>query len=94
MAEHDSELHREVKRRAVRGFWIHLAVYVVVNGFLAYLDLSRNPDQTWFYWPLAGWGLGIVLHGVLVFCVPQAIDRRVARIQERQHRQHGHGATI
>lgn len=52
--------------QAKRGFWIHLSVYVLVNILLAVLDLTRNPDKTWFYWVLGGWGIGVVAHGLAV----------------------------
>jgi len=26
-----------------------------------------SPDVLWFYWPLFGWGIGIVMHGLFVF---------------------------
>lgn len=47
------------------GFYIHAAAYVLVNALLAYLSISSG--KTWYIWPLAGWGAGLVLHGVCVF---------------------------
>lgn len=52
---------------ALRGFYNHLAVYVIVNLFLFFLNIFASPDTLWFYWPLLGWGIAIVLHGVSVF---------------------------
>ena len=53
--------------KEVRGFYIHLAVYVLVNTFLFLLDITMSPDVLWFYWPLLGWGIAIVVHAVSVF---------------------------
>lgn len=53
--------------KALRGFYIHLTAYVVVNLFLFLLDIFVSPDNLWFYWPLLGWGIAIVLHAVSVF---------------------------
>lgn len=64
-----SEARLRIARRHVDmriGFYAHAAVYVVVNGFLAVLDLLRGGDM-WFQWPLLGWGLGLAIHGALVW---------------------------
>ena len=52
---------------ALKGFYIHLAVYVIVNLFLFLLNILVSPDSLWFIWPLLGWGIAIVLHAVSVF---------------------------
>jgi predicted membrane channel-forming protein YqfA (hemolysin III family) len=49
---------------AIRGFLIHLGVYVLVVGLLAALNLYRNPDHLWFVWVLIGWGIGVAAHGL------------------------------
>lgn len=64
---------------AVRGWTIHLTVYVAVNGFLVFFwllttgsvdtlqrvagDWSTAADEGfWPIWPLALWGMGLVIH--------------------------------
>ena len=49
------------------GFVIHFATYLAVNALLIVINLATTPGKYWFYWPLLGWGLGIVGHayGVL-----------------------------
>ncbi len=51
----------EVKE-AKRGFKAHLAAYVIINSFLAFINLWATPGTTWFVWPLAGWGIGVAFH--------------------------------
>jgi hypothetical protein len=50
-----------------RGFMIHAAAYLGVNALLIIINLAATPGKYWFYWPLLGWGLGLVGHafGVL-----------------------------
>lgn len=74
--------HAEAQQIAVRNFFIHLAIYLVVNAGLIALNLNNSPDRLWFYWPLAGWGLGIVLHAVAVFVTGRAADH----VQDRRER--------
>ena len=61
--------YQEAKRRvrAIRGFYVHLVVYVLVNTFLFLLDITMSPDVLWFYWPLIGWGIALAMHAASVF---------------------------
>ena len=49
------------------GFKIHLLAYLSVNALLLVINLMTTPNTYWFFWPLLGWGIGIVGHafGVL-----------------------------
>jgi uncharacterized protein YqfA (UPF0365 family) len=51
----------------LRGFLIHLIIYIVVVIALAIFNFTRNPQHLWVVWVAAGWGLGIILHGVLSY---------------------------
>lgn len=48
------------------GFRIHFIVYVAVNALLVMINLLGNADHVWFYWPLIGWGIGLLAHGAAV----------------------------
>jgi hypothetical protein len=50
----------------IRGFYIHATVYVLVNIGLFVINLLVG-GAWWFYWPLLGWGIGLVAHAVGVF---------------------------
>lgn len=49
------------------GFYIHLAIYILVNGLLIAIDLTSSPGTYWFIWPLLGWGIGLLIHGLTIF---------------------------
>ena len=53
--------------RQLSGFYQHLAVYLLVNAVLVVINLVTSPHVLWFYWPLLGWGIGIVAHAAAVF---------------------------
>lgn len=53
--------------RKVKGFYIHLAQYVVVIAALAVLNLFVSPQHVWVQWVALGWGIGVLLHGLRVF---------------------------
>jgi hypothetical protein len=67
--ENDDRLYRRAKARVeeLKGFYVHLMVYVVVNAGLVAINLLTTPGSYWFYWPLIGWGIGLIIHGLMVF---------------------------
>ncbi|MCG2594048.1 2TM domain-containing protein [Ramlibacter sp. XY19] len=62
-------VERLARRRAGAklGWYIHASVYIAVNALLALL--SAMGDRSWAVFPALGWGLGLAIHGVVVFLV-------------------------
>ena len=63
----DTELERTARRRAGAklGWFIHASVYIAVNLLLA--TLSAMSGRGWAIYPALGWGLGLAIHGAVVF---------------------------
>jgi predicted membrane channel-forming protein YqfA (hemolysin III family) len=63
----DNQKYEAAKQRVrkLADFYQHLGVYVLVNAGLTIYNLLT--DQNWFIYPLLGWGIGIVAHGLSVF---------------------------
>lgn len=64
----DQDIERLARKRAGAklGWYIHAAVYVVVN--LAMFGLATSfGRRPWSIFPALGWGVGLALHGVSVF---------------------------
>jgi hypothetical protein len=63
----DSQLERTARRRAgmKMGWFIHAAVYIAVNAMLA--AFSAMSDRSWAIYPALGWGLGLAIHGIVVY---------------------------
>lgn len=53
--------------RRIKGFYIHLAQYVVVISVLTVINLVTHPSKLWFFWPALGWGIGILAHAAATF---------------------------
>jgi len=53
--------------RKLRGFYIHLAQYVIVIAFLAIVNRLTSPHFHWFLFAAAGWGIAVLFHGLRVF---------------------------
>jgi hypothetical protein len=80
----------EMRRKAVRrahaklGFRTHLTVYVIVNFGLAALNLATYSHYLWFPWAAAGWGIGLVAHGVSVYLGGSNLrEQMIAKEMER-----------
>jgi hypothetical protein len=86
-AAHARRLAR-AKKRARRGFAQHLAWYVLVNAFLVAVNLLAG-GPLWFFWPMLGWGLGVVSHAFgLFFGDDAALARAEAKREERALRRY------
>ena len=61
--------YRNARRHVERkiGFYIHLAAYLVVNTGLVLFNLLAVPGKIWAVWPLLGWGIGLLFHGLAIF---------------------------
>lgn len=87
------EIERLAQRRAARkmGWYLHALVFVVVNTGLALL--SGFTGRRWAIYPLFGWGLGLLVHGIVVFVAPvggglreRLVQRERERLQREQSR--------
>jgi hypothetical protein len=65
----ESDAYRDAKRHVERkiGFFIHLTVFLAVNTGLILFNLLLAPHKLWAFWPLFGWGIGLLFHGLGVF---------------------------
>ena len=98
-------IEQRARRRVAlkKGFFIHALVFVLVNaGLYALWTLkgmagvdgpgwgARHGGMPFF--PLWGWGLGLVIHGIVVFLRLQGegltqtmVDREIAALQRREN---------
>lgn len=77
----------------IKGFYGNLAAYIVVNIGLLILNLATSPEQLWFYWPMLGWGIGVIFHAMKVFNYMPFLDKdweqqKIREIleKEKQHK--------
>lgn len=83
------QAYEKAKKRAEEKmeFFTHLTTYVVINIILVIINLLTSPGYHWFYWPLLGWGIGIVLHGMNVFVYGEGSslkDRMIRKEMEQR----------
>jgi len=65
----EEERYYQAKKRVedIKGFYGNLIAYIIFNGFFLVLNLMTSPNELWFFWPLIGWGVGVLFHGMKVF---------------------------
>lgn len=78
----DEEIRKLAKARA--GWKVHAAIYLIVNVFLAALwwitmGAAGVDTSVWTYWPIwphLGWGIGVAIHGFVVYGAASDWERR------------------
>jgi transcriptional regulator with XRE-family HTH domain len=48
--------------RKLKGFYIHLAQYVLVIAVLTVINALTTPNRWWVQWVIMGWGVGVFFH--------------------------------
>jgi hypothetical protein len=66
MDEHEKLALAKQRVEAMTGFYIHLTAFIIVNAILFIIDAMSGPGW-WVQWPILGWGIGIVVHALVVF---------------------------
>lgn len=87
----DQERYERARKRveAIKGFYIHLLIYLFVNAGLLLINVLTSPGSWWFYWPLLGWGIGLAVHAIGVFGVGNWFskeweEREIRKILEKE----------
>jgi len=65
--EQNMYLKAQKRVEDIKGFYGNLTSYIVVNIGLMILNLVTSPEHLWFFYPMIGWGIGVVAHGMSVF---------------------------
>ncbi len=72
----------------IQGLYIHVLMYILVNGGLLLLNWATRPDDGawWSLWVVAIWGIGLVIHVVVTVLPvfrPDWVERRARRYAAR-----------
>ena len=66
------------------GWTIHALIFVAVNAGLAVMALANG--RPWLMGTFFGWGLGLLIHGVVVFVLPDGSVWRERMVQRERER--------
>ena len=89
----EEQIYELAKKRVEekRGFFSHLAAYVIVNIMLVLIwAFAAGGGFPWFVFPLGGWGIGIIFHFLGVFVFGRKSDRAaIEKEAEKIRREQG-----
>lgn len=80
MSESLHDLRARKEYEAIRGFYVHVMVFVPVMLLLVILDVLGGSGM-WVQWVGLGWGLGLAFHAYAAFV---ATPRKMARWEQEQ----------
>ena len=82
----DPALEQLARKRASAklGWYIHASVYVAVNLLLAALSAMSGGD--WAVFPAVGWGIGLAMHGAVVFLLTGGAGLHERLVQRERSR--------
>lgn len=83
---HPPGVERLARRRAAAklGWYVHATVYIAVNLLLA--ALSAMGEKNWAVFPALGWGLGLAIHGFVVFVATGGGGLHARLVQQERER--------
>jgi len=89
----EQERYARARRRVddIRGFYTHLAVYIIVNVFLFILNMVISPGALWFFWVTIFWGIGLAIHAFNTYSSGRFFgreweERKIREYMEREER--------
>ena len=71
------------KAQDIVSFKSHLLVYILVNLLLFGVDFYGNGLINWAFFPLLGWGTGLVSHYFSVFNPLFSVQKEVEKLKEK-----------
>lgn len=66
MTDNDRYVRARKRVEEIKGFYLHVFIYVVVNIGLVFMDWASG-EGWWFYWATMGWGIGVAAHAAALF---------------------------
>ena len=88
-ATSNDELRRAKRHVGLKkGLLTHALVYVLVNVGLLVINIWAGGGR-WHWFPLLGWGLGLLIHGIVTFMALRGDghrDRMLAKELDRMRR--------
>lgn len=63
----------------LKGFYGNLLSYCVFIPFLFFINWRTSPNYWWAFWPMFGWGIGVITHGIKTFGISKDWEEKQIR---------------
>lgn len=85
ISENNAYFRAKQRVKDIREFYGNLISYCVVIPFLIFINYKTFWGFQWFWFPMAGWGLGLAIHGFSVFGYGASWqERKIQEIMEKE----------
>jgi hypothetical protein len=85
----EARLRAERRVDELCGFYSHILIYCLVNTGLFLINFVYAPHHLWFFYPLFGWGIGLLYHGLNIYrcCLwsERWKERTIAKLIEKEN---------
>ncbi len=84
----ESMAYERASRRVkdLKGFYSNLISYCLVIPFLIFINLRFSSAYYWFWWPMLGWGLGLILNAIKIFGISSNWEeKQIQKILDREN---------
>lgn len=88
-ANSKQDAYHKAKKRVeeLKGFYSNLLSYLVVIPFLIFINYRTSWSFQWFWFPVIGWGMGLIFHAFGVFGYGKTWEeRKIKEIMEKEQR--------
>ena len=86
--EQDAYYRAKKRVEEIKGFYGNLISYCLVIPFLIFINYRTSWSFQWFWFPMLGWGMGLVFHGFTVFGYGKSWEeRKIQEILENEKQQ-------
>ncbi|WP_417362795.1 2TM domain-containing protein [Galbibacter sp.] len=84
----DNKRYAKAKKRVedLKGFYGNLTAYIVVIPFLVWIYYITNSGFPWIVFPVVGWGIGVVMHGMSVYDYHPFMSKNLDRAKAKKIR--------
>ncbi len=65
--ENNSYIKAVEKVEKIKEFYQNLITYIIFVPVFIFINLRFSPQFHWFYFPIFGWGIGVLFHGLEVY---------------------------
>jgi hypothetical protein len=77
----------------IKGFYSALIAYFIVIPILIYINLQYVPQFHWFWFPMLGWGIGMIFQGFKAFSYNRILgknweERKIKEFMENDKKQY------